>query len=217
MFIVLEGIDGSGKTTIARWLVSWLRKNGISAHYTHEPMVKDIELKFKQNLPDKIDPEIYNAALVSLYTTDRRQHVDLIINPLLKKGKTVVCDRYYFSTAAYQGVHFDPLSIMKLNSEFPAPDITFYLQIPASVAAQRLAVKQEMIPSDYYIKHILYNYEILSEHYPMVIIDATKDKEKVFEQIKKHLIEKINEIKIENKEKITLTTKINKSAGAITV
>ena len=108
-FIVLEGIDGCGKTTqlqaLHRWLpISGLMPPGARLVTTCEPGGTVLGLDLRQMLlhpPDAVRPEPMTELL--LYAADRAQHVAEVIRPALDRGDWVLCDRFTGSTAAYQG------------------------------------------------------------------------------------------------------------------
>ena len=139
MFIVFEGIDGSGKSTQARMLADRLAKAGVPILLTAEPSESPAGLALKSM---KTRPPAEEEA--RLFTEDRRYHVELVIKPALKEGRTIICDRYVYSSAAYQGARgIDPKSIIAANREFAPPaDITFLLEINVKAALARIASKR---------------------------------------------------------------------------
>lgn len=102
-FIVFEGIDGAGKTTQMELLARFLERRGVSVVRTREPggtrlggIVRDLILD-----PGHVDLKSRTEAF--LYAADRAQHVAEVIRPALEMGHTVLCDRFLYSTLAYQG------------------------------------------------------------------------------------------------------------------
>ncbi len=74
-----------------------------------------------------------------LFTEDRRHHVQKVIIPALKRGATVICDRYIYSSVAYQGARgIDPEKILAKNRQFPAPDLIFLLEVTVDMALSRI-------------------------------------------------------------------------------
>lgn len=139
--IVLEGIDGSGKSTLAAWLAERLRGAGNDAVLRREPTDGPAGLELRRIINEGrkgIAPEAETA----LFIKDRRQHVASGIGPDLKDGRVVILDRYYLSTAAYQGaLGMDPEAIMAENQTFaPRPDLAFLLDLPVSVALERISL-----------------------------------------------------------------------------
>ncbi len=136
--IVIEGIDGSGKTTLARNLCARMRHMGIDAIFTYEPTDGPWGLKLRQGFlsPQRPSPEVE----LDLFMKDRLQHVRETIIPALKQGKFIICDRYYFSTMAYQGARgLDPCAIRKANEAFaPIPDLVIIMELSPGEAVKRI-------------------------------------------------------------------------------
>jgi dTMP kinase len=134
-FIVFEGIDGSGKTTQAKLLVAKLNELGIRAIFTAEPSDGPFGKRIRE-APARLSPHEEEQ----LFRVDRRDHLARVILPALEAGVTVICDRYIFSSAAYQGARgLDPREIITLNREFaPAPDLVILLEISAEHGLERI-------------------------------------------------------------------------------
>jgi dTMP kinase len=140
LLIALEGIDGSGKSTQARLLAAALKRLGREVVLTREPSEGRAGRKLRRYLAGS-SRHLSPAAELALFVCDRREHVAAIIRPALKAGKTVITDRYYYSSAAYQGaLGLDPEQILALNETFaPRPHRVFILSLPVAVALRRLA------------------------------------------------------------------------------
>lgn len=139
--IVLEGIDGSGKSTLAAWLAERLRDAGNDAVLRREPTDGPAGRELRRIITEGrkgIAPKVETA----LFIEDRRHHVASGIGPDLKEGRVVVLDRYYLSTAAYQGaLGMDPEAIMAENESFaPRPDLALLLDLPVSTALERITL-----------------------------------------------------------------------------
>ncbi|OYT53221.1 MAG: dTMP kinase [Desulfurococcales archaeon ex4484_217_2] len=135
--IAIEGIDGSGKTTIAKKIVEWLNERNIKALYTSEPTRSPIGLLIKDKI---ISAEKRQDARIEalLFAADRLWHVINEILPSLSKNIIVVTDRYYFSSIAYQGALGAPISwIKELNKFAPKPDLSIYIDITPEEAIRR--------------------------------------------------------------------------------
>ena len=139
LLIVLEGIDGSGKTTQARSLVRRLRSRGFEAAFFREPTRGrwGREIKRKASRDGSVTAE----EELGLFVRDRRENVEKNLKPALKKGKIVILDRYYFSTIAYQGAKgIDPGRIRRLNEAFAVrPDLVIILDVDAGAGLARIA------------------------------------------------------------------------------
>lgn len=136
LFLVFEGIDGSGKTTQAKMLTRRLTDLGIPFVLTSEPSDGPTGLMIR-SLSFRPSPDEEER----LFTEDRRDHVNRVILPALAEKKIVICDRYVHSSAAYQGARgLDPSAIIRRNMRFaPLPDVVFFLEVPVSLALERIA------------------------------------------------------------------------------
>ena len=140
MLIVIEGIDGTGKSTQARLLAGALRDRGHRVIQSREPTDGPYGTRLRESATSgRLSPE----EELQLFHQDRREHVETLIAPALEAGEIVILDRYYFSTMAYQGVRgFDPSEIRRINEEFaPRPGLLFLLGLPVDVALERVGVR----------------------------------------------------------------------------
>jgi dTMP kinase len=141
LFIVLEGIDGSGTTTQLGRLVSHLEARGRRVHATREPSTGPIGRLLREilvgghRLPDGSPADGLATAL--LFAADRRDHLRREIEPALAAGMDVVSDRYLLSSLAYQAQEADRDWVATLARDVREPDLTLLLDLPVSVAAQR--------------------------------------------------------------------------------
>lgn len=134
LFIVFEGIDGAGKSVQTSMLADRLRADGIPFILTAEPSDGPTGRLIK-SLQVRVDPEEETR----LFTEDRRHHVQNVVLPALKEGKTVICDRYVYSSVAYQGARgVDPDRILAENRRFIMPDLIFMLEITVEMALSRI-------------------------------------------------------------------------------
>jgi dTMP kinase len=136
--IAFEGIDGTGKTTQIRLLAETLRRAGHVVVTTREPTDGPVGRKIRDLFVSR--EKISNEEELELFLSDRRQHVEEVIRPGLAAGNIVLTDRYYLSTAAYQGaIGFDPREIIRQNEKFaPVPDLALILSIPAALGVDRI-------------------------------------------------------------------------------
>lgn len=142
MFIVFEGIDGSGKSTQCDLLYKYLLDNDVDAVRLLEPSNGEIGKKIRTILSGDIIPPV--SKQVELFIKDRKDDVEKNILPALLDGKVVLMDRYYFSNAAYQGAQgIDPKTIIDKNLalDFPQPDIVYYLDIHPNAAFDRITAR----------------------------------------------------------------------------
>ena len=143
VLIVIEGIDGAGKSTQAKSLLRKLRALGLEAVYFREPSRGKWgrELKRKAKETGSLTP----GQELELFQKDRQENVEKNLKPALKKKKVVILDRYYFSTIAYQGAKgIDQARIRRMNEKFaPKPDLVFILDIEAGEGLARIADRKE--------------------------------------------------------------------------
>ncbi len=147
-FIVFEGIDRSGKSTQADMLHRRLLQEGVEAIITHEPGATDIGREIRRILLQSTET-IPPIAETLLFEADRNIHVETVIRPALQSGKYVICDRYIYSTVAYQsgGKRVDSNLINSLNeiaTNGLQPDIVFLIDIPPEVALKRKGTMDRM-------------------------------------------------------------------------
>jgi dTMP kinase len=137
LFIVLEGIDGTGKSTQARRLGEWFKSRGREVVISREPTDGPWGKKLRESAATgRLSPQDE----LQYFLNDRRQHVEEKIAPALAAGKVVILDRYYFSTMAYQGARgFDPAEIRRMNEAFaPVPDLLLILDLDVDTAHDRI-------------------------------------------------------------------------------
>ena len=136
--IVFEGIDGSGKTTVSRRFESHLRQRGIDTVWLREPGDSPAGKRIRQLA--RSQHRISIADELAYFIDDRRWDVSYNILPALKRGKTVIMDRYFYSNACYQGARgVDPELIIRLNLEFaPLPDLVFIIDADVDTALERI-------------------------------------------------------------------------------
>jgi dTMP kinase len=142
MFITLEGLDGSGKTTQARLLASRLREAGYPVLLTREPGGTRIGDQIRAVLHDLENTAMHPAAELLLYNASRAQLVAEVLRPHLAGGGIVLCDRFYDSTLAYQGYgHQLDLDTLRTIITFATgglrPDRTFLLDITPEDGLER--------------------------------------------------------------------------------
>jgi dTMP kinase len=137
-FIVLEGVDGSGKTTQARLLAEALRLRGFKVVLTQEPSEGPTGRKIREYLGG-LTRHLRPEEELALFMADRREHVAGVIEPALSQNKVVISDRYYYSSAAYQGaLGLDPEQILAAHQEFaPRPHLVIFLNLPLAQAEAR--------------------------------------------------------------------------------
>ncbi len=190
-FYVFEGIDGGGKSTIARMLSDKLsatfgRDNVLTAEPSDSWIGDCVRRANRENVSD------FAEAL--LFMADRAQHTHEIARAV-DEGKIVICDRYYISTLAYQGVTLErlvPDAVLWLRAVnapiIRRPDITFYFMIDPEKAMKRMVDRDEKSKFEKlgFLKKVSSIYEEMSLSDPSAhIIDAAKPLEEVFAEVLK--------------------------------
>lgn len=136
--IVVEGIDGAGSTTQTEMLLAWLRRIGVPSRFTCEPSTGPIGATIREHLARRIElggPEAEALA----FAADRMDHVVREVAPALARGDTVVTDRYYLSSLAYQALGCDLAWLREINGLALRPDLTVFLAVPVDVGMKRFS------------------------------------------------------------------------------
>lgn len=207
-FIVFEGIDGSGTSTQAARLASRLRAEGRTAHLTHEPSDGPIGMLIRQVLRRRIvvptgegsrAPGMETMAL--LFAADRMDHLESEITPRLERGELVLCDRYLYSSLAYQTATRPMASgddaeeratiawLLELNRYARAPDVVLLFDISAAEAGRRRAIRggdEELFEADTLQVRIAEAYSALPSllrDVPFERVDASRGLEEVESEI----------------------------------
>lgn len=147
--IVLEGVEGSGKTTQVAAIADWLRSHqSRKVITTREPGGTSLGKYLRQLLLQEEGIQLYNRTELCLYAADRIQHLEEIIKPALAQGMIVVCDRFTASTIAYQGYGrgLDQELITQFNelaTQGLQPHLTLWLSLDVQVGLQRVKLRGE--------------------------------------------------------------------------
>ncbi|MCE9519610.1 MAG: dTMP kinase [Verrucomicrobia bacterium] len=140
LLIAVEGIDGAGKTTVAATITQWCGEHGLLCALSKEPT----SLKWGRKLRDSaatgrltLDEEL------DLFHKDREDHASNSIQPALDQDAIMILDRYYWSTAAYQGARGAKVKdVLEFNeSTFPIPDLVLLLDLPVEMGQNRIRVR----------------------------------------------------------------------------
>lgn len=136
--IVFEGIDGTGKSTQIVLLAKKLEERGFEVVSTREPTDGTYGNKIRDLYNNR--GSVSKQEELDLFLKDRRDHVDNLITPALQRGSLVLTDRYYLSTAAYQGAAgMDVEEILKRNESFaPSPDLAIIIELPPEESVRRI-------------------------------------------------------------------------------
>jgi len=187
LFIVFEGLDGSGSTTQSELLLKYLGKRGKKIYYTSEPTKTLIGGLIGSQLSGQWQSS--PQCLQLLFTADRDYHLDKEVTPLLKRGVSVICTRYILSTLAYGNIDIkDEKWLLELNKNMIFPDITFFLKVSPRVCIKRIKRERyhkELFEKERILTKVYKNYIRLSKKFKNIfIINGTQSIEKVSEEIK---------------------------------
>jgi len=196
-FIVIDGPDGSGKTTQLGLLAEYLRSRGLEVLTTRDPGGTAIGDKIRQLLLSNSHREMTPACETMLYMASRAQLVEQVIRPALRAGKCVLCDRYISSTIAYQGAGGIDVEKIRMIGQVAVgglwPDLTIILDVPARVGLERLGDQPDRMESKSPQFHEQVRELFLRqahqdpEHY--VVLDAQGDVESVQRRLRDALID----------------------------
>lgn len=193
LFITFEGADGCGKTTQMKLLAEYLKQQGKDVVLTREPGGKGLGEKVREILLN-YDGPVSDRCESFLFLADRAQNIDIIVNPAVKDGKIVLCDRHIDSTVAYQGYGrgLDIERINKLNdiaTNGKKPDLTFVFDIDVETSMKRVGKEKDRMESagiDFH-NRVRKGYLELAKQEPqrIKVLDATKS----IEEIHKNVVE----------------------------
>ncbi|MGM1029822.1 MAG: dTMP kinase [Actinomycetota bacterium] len=146
-FITLEGGDGSGKSTQASMLQSWLEAQGRTVVRTREPGGTELGVEIRR-LVQHTEGHVAPRAEALLYAADRAHHVATLVRPALERGEVVLQDRYLDSSVAYQGAgrELDAAQVRELSlwaADGLLPDLTILLDLDPVAGRQRMAARED--------------------------------------------------------------------------
>ena len=186
MFIVLEGIDGCGKTTQAKLLERWLKEKGYDVILTAEPTKGKIGGFIRDILAGNRNTDARTLAL--LFTADRYEHIRNTIKPALNEGKIVISERYYHSTITYQEAQgVERRWLLEINKFAIKPDIIIIIDVEPKLGVERTKT-QEIFEKEEFLERVRENYMKFNED--VFKVDGEQKIEDVFSEIKK-IVEEI--------------------------
>jgi len=148
LLLVFEGIDGTGKSTQQQLLGEFLRNEGYEVIITREPTEGKYGMKIRALYQNR--SAVSADEELELFISDRKEHVRDLIEPALTERKIVLCDRYYLSTAAYQGTsEAEVKSIIERNQFAPSPDIAFIFEVSLEESIRRITVHRGDVLNDF--------------------------------------------------------------------
>ncbi len=201
-FIVFEGIDGSGKSTQMKLLSDAMTEQKIENSLTLEPTFGMVGKTLHDILSGEVkaDPRV----VASLFVADRLDHILNYENGVLKsldEGKTIICDRYYFSSYAYQSVEVPPEWVIDANrlcAEALKPDVTIFIDISPKVAMERILANRdrvELYETEERLTRVRDAYfgafDKMKDTERVKIIDGERSVEEIAEDIRRYIFEEI--------------------------
>lgn len=194
-FITFEGVDGSGKGTQVQMLKDFFEKNNIDAIFTREPGGTNVSEKIRNIILDKSNTEITDIAEMFLFSASRSALVENVVKPAISEGKIVVCDRFVDSSIAYQGYGRNlgadlVANVNKIALNGCLPDVTFLLDLSSEVGEKRnkqFEEKQDRMETNsaMFKQKVRLGFLEIAEQNPkrFVVLDASKSKEEIFENV----------------------------------
>jgi dTMP kinase len=201
-FITVEGLEGSGKSSVINFLEKLLKNKGFSVVVFREPGSTDVGEKIRQILLDKKNKRLSRHTELLLYLAARTQLIEEKLLGAFKKYDFVICDRFFDSTLVYQGYALGLGEIVekgvKTFSLGVIPDLTIVLDVPARDGLKRIKNKDriESRPISFHNK-LRKGYLALSKKYPnrIKVIDAATVLEEIYNRTERTLKDKFTFVK----------------------
>lgn len=202
ILIAFEGIDGSGKTTQIHKVAEQLRELEYTITVTHEPNPESPFCHLIQQKVKKQREQVSPEQELDWYTEDRRWDLEHNILPALERNELVLVDRYYMSSAAYQGALdvFTMDYVLEKNSFAKRPDLWIILDVPVKLGQARLGMRNkrndDQLEKADYQKKVLLNYKKLSDMDiggKVIWIDASIEEGKLTQVIAQTIIDFLEE------------------------
>jgi len=196
MFITFEGTDGCGKTTQIKFFCDFLKTKGISFIQTREPGGTPVAEKIRNILLDKKNVELGLIPELLLLLAARKQHLETVIEPALKLGQWVICDRFSDATIAYQcfgsGLSLEfAEDLMKISGCSIKPDKTFFIDIDVKKGLARAGAEKDRFEERgvSFLQKVRDGYKFLASREPkrIKVIDGSKSIEEVTQEIQKEI------------------------------
>lgn len=189
LFIVFEGIDGSGKSTQCDMLYEYIAGRGTDVKKLAEPTSGKWGTELRAMLRSSFPPPVETQ--IELFIRDRRDDAENNIVPSLKSGATVVMDMYFYSNAAYQGVSGTaPSAIIQRNiSEgFPLPDRVYFIDVSAETAMKRILRRNgsgntELFEKREFLETVRKNFLSIADE-RFLIVNGEGDEGSIFKEIR---------------------------------
>jgi dTMP kinase len=203
-FITLEGGEGSGKTTVLGRVAAYLQNRSMPYRITREPGGVEIAEKIRSIILDPSHTAMDARTEALLYAAARSQHLAEVVEPALREGLTVLCDRFVDSSLVYQGhargLGVDEVwSINRFAIGNRMPDLTFYLDVDPEIGLSRIAANEEReinrldLESLSFHQKVREGYQLLIQDNPdrIVVLDANRPIHMVEQDIVRTLEERV--------------------------
>jgi len=205
-FITIEGLEGSGKSSVINFLEKLIKAKGFSVIVFREPGSTDVGEKIRQILLDKENKRLSRHTELLLYLAARTQLIEEKLKWAFKKYDFIICDRFFDSTLVYQGYALGLGAIVeksvKMFSLGITPDLTIVLDVSARSGLKRIKNKDriESRPIDFHNK-LRKSYLALSKRYPnrIKVIDAETNLTEIYKRTEKVLRNKFKKINANSK------------------
>ena len=192
VFISVEGLEGSGKSSVIKFLAKLLKKKGFSLKVYREPGTTRIGEKIRRILLDKKNREISPHTELLLYLAARTQLIEEKLKKDLGRYDFIICDRFFDSTLVYQGYALGLGKIVqdsvKMFSLGLKPDLTLYLDAPARLGLRRIKSKDriESRPLSFHNK-LRKGFLNLAKKYPgrIKLVDSTRSLKNVYQKVER--------------------------------
>ncbi|MCP1143226.1 dTMP kinase [Lysinibacillus endophyticus] len=196
LFITFEGPEGAGKTTVINKIIARLQQQNIDVLGTREPGGIEIAEKIREIILNPAHTAIDERTEALLYAAARSQHFFEKVEPALKEGKHVLCDRFIDSSLAYQGyargIGIDEvLSINEFAIGKRMPDLTFYFDINPAVGLARIHAHNEREVNRLDNESLLFHEKVRKGYYEVIkrypnrikVVNAEQPVEKVIDEV----------------------------------
>ncbi len=199
LFIVVDGMDGSGKTELIKMLHNYLfsKDKRLKILTTREPSTGPYGQQLRKMLAEEKNPKDNAHRLLELFIKDREDHLRTTVEPFLKEKSgwnVVLCDRYYYSTFAFQQTQGIELEVIrKLNEKFRKPDAAFILDVKPEIALKRVLGRvnvKEKFENLGFMKELQGNFLALKNQLHnenIMIVDSNRPLPKVFDDVRKDM------------------------------
>jgi dTMP kinase len=198
-FIVFEGIDGSGKTTQLAKIAEWLISQGKSVLVTKEPG----GTPFGQEVRKLLEMSVCATTELLLFSADRKEHLNEVVRPALANNSIVLCDRFHYSTDAYQwwGRQYEiPENIFFLNqlaTDGLTPNLVLLFDVEVDTAMERVIKREEKTRIERegvaFYERVRHGYLTMAGKNPQLfsIVDANRSEDLVFERTKQIIMKRL--------------------------